>query len=299
MSSLIISLLNAMGYALGVFRTRSFRQEPVATIYRAASWVLFHVLPKRRAVVTIPVGNTKFKLDLPPILRHAGSTGIYVQRRYYEPLLEFCHSLIREGDTVFDCGANMGIYSCAFGALVGESGRVISFEPQDYAIAELLNNTRLNGFRHVSVEQVCVSDRQGTATLDTSQGEVQASIVHDFGRKRAQSVSTATLTMVAERLRIDRLDLIKMDIEGAELPALIGGAELLRRHRPILVMELTPPQFAELAGFLTAYDYKPYMFETDGRLYAIDRVTEHTPGVVFLPDETTNQRRPRVTAKAA
>jgi FkbM family methyltransferase len=289
-----------MSYALGVFRTKSFRQEPAATIYRAASWVLFHVLPKRRAVVTIPVGNTNFKLDLPPILRHAGSTGIYVERRYYEPLLEFCHSLIREGDTVFDCGANIGIYSCAFGALVGKSGRVISFEPQDYAVTALLNNTRLNGFNHVSVEQVCVSDRQGTAILDTSQGEVQASIVRDFGRERAESVSTATLTTVAERLRISRLDLIKMDIEGAELPALIGGAELLRQHRPILVMESTPPQFAELVGFLTAYGYKPYMFDTDGHLYAIDRVTERAPGVVFLPDETTSAgRRPLVTANAA
>ena len=285
-----------MSYVLGVFRTRSFRQEPVTTIYRAASWVLFHVLPKRPAVVTIPVGNTKFKLDLPPILRHAGSTGIYVERRYYEPLLEFCHSLIREGDTVFDCGANIGIYSCAFGALVGKSGRVISFEPQDYAVAALLNNTRLNGFKQVSVEQVCVSDRQGTAILDTSLGEVQASIVRDYGGERTQSVSTTTLTTIAERLGISRLDLIKMDIEGAELPALIGGAELLRRYRPILVMESTPPQFAELAEFLTAYDYKPYMFETDGRLCAIDRVTEPTPGVVFLPAETTSERRPCVSA---
>jgi FkbM family methyltransferase len=285
-----------MSYALGVFRTRSFRQEPVATIYRAASWVLFHVLPKRRAVVTIPIGTTKFKLDLPPILRQAGSTGIYVQRRYYEPLLEFCHSLIKEGDTVFDCGANIGIYSCAFGALVGKSGRVISFEPQDYAVTALRNNTQLNGFGHVSVEQVCVSDRQGTAVLDTSQGEVAASIVRNYGRERVQSVSTATLTTVAERLGICRLDLIKMDIEGAELPALIGGAELLRRHRPILVMESTPPQFAELVGFLTPYDYKPYMFEADGRLCAIDRMTEPTPGIVFLPDETASQRRP---AKAA
>ena len=55
-----------------------------------------------------------------------------------------------------DCGANLGIYACAFGALVGPRGRVYAFEPQAYAAEALHRNVELNGFAHVSVELTAV-----------------------------------------------------------------------------------------------------------------------------------------------
>jgi len=83
-----------------------------------------------------------------------------------------------------DCGANQGIYACALGALVGPRGRVYAFEPQAYAAEKLRQNARLNGFAHVSVEQVAISNENSTATLDLSSGPVVASIMRNKGDPR-------------------------------------------------------------------------------------------------------------------
>ena len=116
-----------------VFRTRAFRTAPVLTLWRLATWLAFHVLPKWPAVIKVNVGDKSFKLELVPILRRYGSSGIYILRSKYEPLLEYCDRLVTEGAVVMDCGANQGIYACAFGALVGPRGQVYAFEPQAYA----------------------------------------------------------------------------------------------------------------------------------------------------------------------
>jgi FkbM family methyltransferase len=103
-----------------------------------------------------------------------------------------------------DCGANQGIYACAFGALVGPRGRVYACEPQAYATEALRRNARLNGFAHVSVEEVAISNENGTATLDVSSGATMASIVHNHGGTEKISVPTISLTSFAERVDLQR-----------------------------------------------------------------------------------------------
>ena len=63
-----------------VFRTTAFRVAPVLTLWRLATWLAFHVLPKWPAVIKVNVGDKSFKLRLVPILRRHGSSGIYVLR---------------------------------------------------------------------------------------------------------------------------------------------------------------------------------------------------------------------------
>src|ERR1700730_7381841 len=209
------------------FRTRAFRGAPVLTLWRLATWLAFHILPKWPAVIKLNVGDTSFRLRLVPILRHHGSTGIYVQRSKYEPLLEYCNRLVTKGAVVIDCGANQGIYACAFGALVGSRGRVYAFEPQAYAAEALHRNARLNGVAHVSVERTAISNANGTAMLDVSSGPVSASILKNMGGSRTISVPTLSLTSFAERVDLRRLDFIKLDIEGGEYDALIGAIPII------------------------------------------------------------------------
>jgi FkbM family methyltransferase len=265
--------------------TRGFQRRPIATTYRAVTWKLFHLMLKRKAVVRIPVNGTSFKLDLPPLQRQGGSAGVFLARQYYEPLLEYCHRVVKKGDVVFDVGANQGIYACAFAALVGPAGKVIAFEPQDYAIVALQNNARLNCFNHIYIRQVAVSDHEGSAVLDISAGAVSASIVRDFGHEEAIKVPTVTLTSVAEQLGLDRLDVIKMDIEGAELLALGGCKPLLERFKPTVVLEASPSeeQWHKIVALLADYGYDPHIFGVDGVLERIPELVEEYPNVVFIP----------------
>jgi len=275
-----------------LFRTTAFRVAPVLTLWRLATWLGCHVLPKRPGTIEVRVGDTSFMLRLLPILRYHGSSGIYVQRSKYEPLLEYCDRLVTKGAVVMDCGANQGIYACAFGALVGPHGRVYAFEPQGYAVEALRRNIELNGFTHVSVKQVAISNVNGTAMLDVSSGPVSASILRNVGGTKTMSVSTLSLTSFAERVDLRRLDLIKMDIEGAEYDALIGAAPIIARFKPTIVLEAMPKDISvpidkrwhATVKLLTSHGYSMYCFNEAGKLERTDLVSDFEPNVVFLPN---------------
>jgi hypothetical protein len=79
-------------------------------------------------------GAHRFKLALQSARRGFGSAGIFIQRRYYEPLLEFGDKLLNGDDCAIDGGANQGIFTCAFAAAVGNKGRVFAFEPNPNAV---------------------------------------------------------------------------------------------------------------------------------------------------------------------
>ena len=277
-----------------VFHTTAFRVAPVLTLWRLSTWLGFHVLPKWPAVIKVSVGDTSFKLRLLPILRYHGSSGIYVQRSKYEPLLEYCDRLVTKGAVVMDCGANQGIYACAFGALVGPRGRVYAFEPQAYAAQALSRNIKLNGFAHVSVEQVAISNANGTAMLDVSSGPVFGSILRNVGGSETISVPTLSLTSFAECVDLRRLDLIKMDIEGAEYDALVGASSIIARFKPTIVLEAAPKdtslpvdkRWDAIVKLLTSYGYAMYCFGDAGQLERTDLVSDFDPDVVFLPNQS-------------
>lgn len=88
---------SVLSYTRMILDTKSFKVQPIATLWRAADWMLFHVLPRREATIRVPLGSTSFRLRLPPVLEHFSSTGIFVQRQFYEPLLEFADRLVGKG----------------------------------------------------------------------------------------------------------------------------------------------------------------------------------------------------------
>jgi FkbM family methyltransferase len=286
-----------------VFHTKAFRVAPVLTFWRVVTWLAFHVLPKRPALIKVNLGNTSFRLRLLPILRYHGSSGIYVQRSKYEPLLEYCHCLVTKDAVVMDCGANQGIYACAFGALVGPGGRVYAFEPQAYAAEAADHNAKLNGFAHVSVEQAAISSSDGTAVLDITGGPIFASISRNLGGSTTISVPTISLTSFAERVGLQQLDLIKMDIEGAEYDALVGARPIIARFKPTIVLEATPQDalvpvekgWNAIVELLTSYGYAMFRFNDRGGLEGAGRLHDFEDNVVFLPNSASGRLQPIIS----
>jgi FkbM family methyltransferase len=161
--------------------------------------------------------------------------------------------LIKPGDTVFDIGANIGAHTLGIAQSVGNTGRVYAFEPADFAFAKLQRNLALN-----PELQVRTASRQvllAASLNEAPEREIHASWplqsedkVHEKLRGRLVSAEKATVETVdnfVQSENISRLDLIKMDVDGHELPVLQGATETLRRFRPILVMEMSPYIHAE------------------------------------------------------
>jgi FkbM family methyltransferase len=162
----------------------------------------------------------------------------------YEPrTIDSWREAIRAGMVVLDVGANIGLFTL----LAAKAGaQVHAFEPNPPTRERLERNLSLNAFASgVRVHPVALSDHSGTATLfdDIRRGEGRyndgvASLSQANAAGKGTSIDLCTLDEVADQTGIDRVDWIKMDIQGAELPALRGARRVLERNRPRLLLEL-------------------------------------------------------------
>jgi FkbM family methyltransferase len=164
----------------------------------------------------------------------------------YEPETKsLLTNLIRPGMIVFDVGAHVGHYTLLAARLVGPTGHVYAFEPEPDNYSLLTRNVALNGYANVTCTPKAVSNCSGSLTLYVNpQGNDRHSIVNDARspvRLVERDVPTITLDEFVSTMGIPGVDVIKMDIEGAEPLALAGMAELLRSKAGLkLVMELAP-----------------------------------------------------------
>jgi FkbM family methyltransferase len=138
-----------------------------------------------------------------------------------------------QGDVVFDIGAGVGSETLLFSRLVGASGRVVSIEahPRTYnRVVELCN---ANGLVNVTPLQVAAAESDGTATITDLANHLRNTTLA-AGRNGIE-VPARRLETIAKSLEITHIDLLKMNIEGAEVSALRGLGPLLANTRYVCI----------------------------------------------------------------
>lgn len=161
------------------------------------------------------------------------------------------------GWTVFDCGAYTGNTSLYFSRLVGESGRVFAFEPSCGTYEQLVTNIQNSGIKNIATAPFAVCNHNGTITFSVGNG-AGARIANTGLETRA-----ITLDSFATSENLDKVDMIKMDIEGAELDALKGAERIIRRDTPLLAICVyhKKDDFINIPDFISKLDlgYKLYL----------------------------------------
>jgi FkbM family methyltransferase len=153
--------------------------------------------------------------------------------------------LVRRGDVVCDVGANRGYFTRLFSDIVGPEGKVHAFEPGPDAVEMLRAGLQeARGHDNVSVTEAAVGEVAGTAgLLVPGEAEGQASLRRQQAGEwlRAPEVrrhECRVVTLDGATREFTRLDFVKCDIEGAELDALRGARETLRRFMPLVFAEV-------------------------------------------------------------
>jgi FkbM family methyltransferase len=142
----------------------------------------------------------------------------------------WCHKAsLAPGDTVIDVGAGVGEEAVVFSHLVGPTGRVIAIEAHPGTFRCLEETIRRSGLTNVTALQVAVGASEGTVRMSASDNYLINSIIADAGRTDTVDVPLTTLDKLGEQLGLDRVKLIKMNIEGAETDALRGMGALAQR----------------------------------------------------------------------
>lgn len=138
------------------------------------------------------------------------------------------------GSVFVDVGANEGYFSVLGGQIVGPAGRVVAIEPQSRLRAVVEENIRLNGLNNVVLYQTAISDAEGVADLyltpDVNTGASGLTRQNRYAVP-TQPVPTTTLANVLATAGVEKIDLMKMDIEGFEYEAIMGSKDLFRGGR--------------------------------------------------------------------
>lgn len=209
-------------------------------------------------------------------------------------LLQAC----RSSSVAFDIGANAGWYTVQFASAMPSSGTVHAFEPVPKSFARLQQNIALNGFSdRVRANAFGLSDKKQTVTMYvpnfSGTGAASLKDLHPEEGSISVNATFETLDAYAKRTGISRIDLIKMDVEGAELMVLKGGIKTVELTRPIIFMELLRKWSAafdyhpnDVIEILRERDYRCFMI-ADGKLTELNRMTDQTvqTNFFFLPEE--------------
>jgi FkbM family methyltransferase len=200
----------------------------IETARRLAKWGMWHALARRDPAAYHA--------------RRAQAMRLLVRLDAYERRhLRFLAACVGPGDTVVDVGAHFGAYTLALAARVGPRGRVLAFEPLPRVFAELCASTR--GLPQVECIEAALSDRAADAraiTVPFIAGEVPEPALASLEPSAGKGLSTMVrVERLDDRLALlDGLTFVKVDAEGHDVEVLRGAERTLRRHRPLVQLEV-------------------------------------------------------------
>lgn len=195
-------------------------------------------LLRKEFVLTETALGFKMLVDPNSLLgRQIRATGIWE-----EPTTRLIQRRLRRSQTFVDVGANVGYYSILASMIVGEQGRVVSFEPSPDTFRVLAENLALNGIQNVRAEPLAISDRTGGDELRRNPFDA----INDSLLSRDSTIRVRVRTTTMDSyFGSGTIDFVKIDAEGSELKILNGMRRVLQKMIQ-MVMEYNPPLLKQI-----------------------------------------------------
>src|ERR1022692_1250272 len=174
-------------------------------------------------------------------------------------LLRLAAELIRPGHVVWDIGANLGLFSFAASVAAGPRGHVLAVEPDAVLVSLLRRSVTVNhGHAAVDVLPTAVADRLGVGRFHIARRNRSTNYLDGFGTTQTGGVRTTelvpTVTLDWLAAHFPSPDIIKIDVEAAEVQVLSGGTEILRKL-PAIICEVAGNNATAVADILAGYGY--------------------------------------------
>lgn len=188
----------------------------------------------------------------------------------YEPhVVAAFRDIVQSGAIVLDVGANIGFFTMLAATLVGPKGRVIAVEPLDKNLQLLQRSALRNRFRQVEVLPFAAGPETGTVAMQTTTRTTNAESKRDPGHE-AGSAFAPVRALDGLLTDLERLDLVKIDIEGFEPLAWKGLQRTLARLRPAVISEFHPQAIERNSG-CKAEQYVAELLAYAGQLFVLER----------------------------
>lgn len=194
---------------------------------------------------------------------------------YFDPNgVCFLKKNLNKGDVFIDAGANVGSYALIAAKQVGKTGLVFAFEPVGETFNRLDENVRLNEYDNIQAEKKALFDKNTTLDLflanKTNLG-MSSIYHHDTESGKVEKAEAVSLDNYIGNQHINRIDLVKIDIEGSEMFALKGMQKTLERFKPKILIELkeethTQSDFSinDIISYLSMLGYEQWIIDEKG-----------------------------------
>lgn len=246
-------------------------------------------------------GNAMLRLYTDSIL----SEPIYIGK-FENTEIDFVSTYLQPGDTFVDVGANIGLFTILGAAKTGDTGKVFAFEPVKKTYTRLLENKNLNHFSHVEIFNIGLSDEDGELEMVTSTEGFDA--WNSFGKPTAGSnftkefVQTKKLSTWLREHNVSGISLMKIDVEGWEIPVLKGGMEFFKSgSAPDLLVEFTEENCIN-AGFscrelyivLAGAGYSMYTYDDNRRILTEEPIRNKYTHLNIIATKNIERVRSRI-----
>lgn len=195
---------------------------------------------------------------------------------YYEkPVGDLLKKLLRPGNTFVDVGANIGYFSLLASGNFPR-GRIISLEPVSKSFEALKANIALNKINNIEAFNIAAGKTEETSTIylagDDNTGMSSLHQPENYSGQ-TEMVKVTRLDQLAVDLKLEQIDVIKIDVEGYELAVLEGMKEVMEKFRPHILLELNPHTLsyfnlkpADVINYTAGFSYDAYSLAESGKL---------------------------------
>ena len=182
-------------------------------------------------------------------------------------LFSFMKLYLKAGMTYVDVGANIGSHVVVGKRMVGESGKVYAFEAEPETCALLKRNVELNRMKNVVIKNECILDKEGYIAFYVNKDSAKNSLLQDWAPDVERTIYVHGNTLDKLLTNVSKIDLLKIDVEGADFKVLQGAKNLFEDEPPsVVVIEIydvnsDAVNSREVLQFLQKRKYKIYRFE--------------------------------------
>ncbi len=226
----------------------------------------------------VMIGNNKMYIDKDD---RVVSLSLILNGVWEEYETELFKRNLRLGDTVIDVGANIGYHTLIAAEIVGNNGQVYAFEPDPKNFGILKRNVEVNGYKNVTLVNKALSNKNGVGKLFLSEEDNHGDF-RIFGSDDDRKSVDIELIKLDSFFgsRIPKINVIKMDVQGAEALVFKGASRTLKSNKRLKVFTEFWPRALRQSGS-SAKEYSDVLVKNRFKIYEIDSLEKRTAKVPF------------------
>lgn len=223
--------------------------------------------------VCISINNINFLIIIDPKNGYIDEC-IFLNKEWESHIARKIINELSINSVFVDVGANIGYFSLIAAKIVGPSGKVFSFEPLKRLVKQFSESADLNEFKCITIFTKAVGEQVGEAVIGTSVQNIGGSSLVSYDSQQNNERVIVT-TLDSELSHLDKIDLIKIDVEGFEYSVLLGAAKIIQKFKPKILLEFSPSFYknnegSEILKLLENFDYKIFDLQSGAAIHDVD-----------------------------